>query len=142
MAQKQQPKKKDMSNGAIALMSAGALALAAGTYYFFGPEGKKHRGKLRGWMISMKGDIVEKLEEAKELTQPVYEQIIDTVSAKYLKNSNIDPADVKALATRLKRGWRALSRSKSKKPAKKVAKKATKKAAAPKKKTAAKKKTK
>jgi hypothetical protein len=118
MAQKKQSSKK-MAPSAIAAIGAGAIALAAGTYYFFGPEGQKHRGKFKGWMIRMKGDIVEKIENTKEISQTVYDQIIDSVAAKYLKDTSINAADVKLLVARLKRDWHAISKNRA--PKKKVA---------------------
>lgn len=126
-----------LSTSAMVAIGAGVAALAAGGYYFFGPEGKKNRGKMKGWMIKMKGEVIEKMENAKELTQSVYDQIIDGVAANYLKNTNINAADVKALVSRLKRDWKGISKTVSRGAPKKKA--AAKKAPA-KKKTAAKKK--
>ncbi len=59
--------KKSVSTGTVLALSASALALAAGAYYFFGPEGKKNRGAFKGWMIKMKGEIIEKMEQAKDV---------------------------------------------------------------------------
>jgi hypothetical protein len=136
---KKTSKKETISTGAMVAIGAGVAALAAGGYYFFGPEGKKHRGKLKGWMIRMKGEVIEKMEGAKELTQSVYEQIIDGVAANYLKDSTINASDVRALVSRLKRDWKGISqtvkRAKRSAPKKRAAKKAPAK-----KKTAAKKK--
>jgi len=124
------------SAGTIAAVAAGVAALAAGSYYFFGPEGKKNRGKLKGWMIRMKGEIVEKMENAKDLTEDVYARIVDSVAAKYAKGSKIAEADIKALADSLKSQWKGISRSAAPKKTA-AAKKAPAKKTAPK--TAAKK---
>lgn len=132
-------KKDTLSTGAVMAIGAGVAALAAGGYYFFGPEGKKHRGKLKGWMIKMKGEIVEKMENAKELSQSVYEQIIDSVAANYLKDSTINASDVRALVGRLKRDWKGISQS-IKRATKTAPKKKVAKKAPAKKKTAAKRK--
>jgi IS1 family transposase len=131
-------KKDSISTGTMMAIGAGVAALAAGGYYFFGPEGKKNRGKLKGWMIKMKGELIEKMENAKELTQSVYEQIIDGVAANYLKDSTINASDVRALVSRLKRDWKGISQSVKRATGKSPKKKAAKKAPA-KKKAAAKK---
>ena len=74
---------------------------------------------------------IGKEQQEKEMTQAIYEQIVDSVAARYLKDSSINAADVKALVTRLKREWSAISRTR---PARKAAaKKVAAKKAAPKK---------
>lgn len=108
--------KKGISTEAIVGISAGVVALAATSYYFFGPEGKKNRDKLKGWMIKMKGEIVDKLEDAKEVTESVYNQIVDSVAANYMKGGKVAEADVRAFVANLKRQWAGISRvSKAKK---------------------------
>jgi ribosomal protein S13 len=132
-------KDEGISTGAMVAIGASVAALAAGGYYFFGPEGKQHRGKLKGWMIRMKGEIVEKMENAKDLTQAAYDKIVDGVAAKYLKNTNISAMDVKMLVDRLKRDWKGIVRASAGTPIKKAAPKKTAAKKAPAKKAAAKK---
>lgn len=122
---------KGVSVGTVAAIGAGVLALAAGSYYFFGPEGKKNRGKLKGWMIKMKGEIIEKMEDAKDLTESAYEKIVDVVATKYAKGAKVAESDVRAFADVLKRQWKGINKHAA--PKKAAAKKA------PAKKTAAKK---
>lgn len=127
--------KNEQSSGAgkKLLLGAGAIALAAGAYYFFGPEGKKHQKKMKSWMIKMKGDVVEKLEAAQEVTQPIYNSIVDSVASTYSAGV-AGKEEVVALAKKLKKDWRGISKSfapKIKKPvagksAKKIVKKAKK----------------
>ncbi len=125
--------KKSMSTKAKVAIGVGtAIALAAASYYFFGPDGKKNRNKLKGWMIRMKGEIVEKMESAKEMTETAYHQIVDAVAARY-KNA-VSEGDLKGFAANLKKQWKGFSASRV--PKKGVVKKKT---AAPRKKTAAKK---
>ncbi len=128
---KEQKKDSNVSAGAIAAVSAGVLALAAGSYYFFGPEGKKNRGSLKGWMIKMKGDIVEKMEGAKDLSESVYNKIVDTVAAKFAKGSQVAEEDIRMFAETLKRQWKGINKTAA--PKKAVAKKAVAKKGAAKK---------
>lgn len=131
-------KKEGVSAGKVMAIGAGVAALAAASYYFFGPEGKKNQKKMKGWMIKMKGEVVEKMENAKEVTEAAYHQIVDTVAAKYLKGVTGDEA--RMYVDVLKKQWKGIAASFA--PKKKAAKKAVKsvvKKAAPKK-SAAKKK--
>ena len=65
--------------GAMVAVTAGIAALSAAAYVMFGPDAKKNKKAVKSWAIKMKGDIVEKLEEAKEVTEPMYQEIINTV---------------------------------------------------------------
>ena len=69
----------------LAVAGASLAGLAATAYFFFGPKGKKHRQHAKAWAIKMKGDVIEKLEAAREITEPVYREIIDTVAREYEK---------------------------------------------------------
>jgi len=106
MATKKQEKK--MNPKTAVAIGVGTIALAAATYYFFGPNGKKNRTKLRGWMIRMKGEIVEKMEQAKDMTESLYHKIVDAVAARYGK-SGISPEEIKAYAEELKRQWKGFA---------------------------------
>jgi len=100
------------NNGArAAAIGAGIAAVAAGVYFFLGPNGKKHQRKLRGWMVKMKGDVIEKLEEVRDVTEPVYNKIVDTVAATYNAQKNIPKAEIIALVSELKREWKNISRT-------------------------------
>ena len=114
-----------MDNKEMVAAGAGVAALAAGIYFFFGPDGKKHQKKMKGWMVRMKGEVLEKLEDAKEISEPVYNEIVDTVAKTYSVAGKVPREEIMALAQDLKRQWRTISRAQ--------------KASAPKRKPAAKK---
>lgn len=119
---KKENKKNESTLGKVVAISAGIAALGAASYYFFGPKGKAHRTELKGWMLKMKAEIVEKLEDSKEVTAEAYEKIVDTISAKYGKLSKVDGTELEAYVAKLKKGWKDISGQK-KKPVKKVVKK-------------------
>lgn len=119
--------KKGVSAKQVIGIGAGIAALTAAAYVLFGPEGKKNRKAIRSWSVKMKGEIIEKFENAKELTEPVYHQIIDNVQAKYAKLKNVDQAELTETIAQMKKHWNLMKKeTKSKKPkqaSKKVAKK-------------------
>lgn len=118
---------KGMSAGKVVAIGASVAALAAASYYFFGPEGKKNQKTMKGWMIKMKGDVVDKMEDAKEVTEAVYNQIVDTVAAKYAKSGKSTAADVMGYVDILKKQWKGIAKSTAGK--KSAVKKAVKKVA-------------
>jgi uncharacterized protein (DUF2225 family) len=105
-------KKKESNLGVKAALGigAGVAAISAAAYVLFGPEGKKNRKIIRGWSVKMKGEIIEKFENAKELTEPVYHQILDTAEAKYAKLKNVDPEELKKLVAEIKKHWKSLKK--------------------------------
>ena len=99
-------KKESTSASTILALGAGAVALAASSYYFFGPKGKTNRHKAAGWMIKMKGEIIEKLEDAGEITEAAYHNIVDSVLASYATAGKIAEPELKMFADNLKGQWK------------------------------------
>ncbi|MFA6392744.1 MAG: hypothetical protein WCW54_01515 [Candidatus Paceibacterota bacterium] len=113
-------KKNGISAGKVIGIGATVAALGAAAYIMFGPNGKKNKKAIKGWAIKMKGEIIEKLEEAKEITEPVYHKIIDEVSLKYAKLKNIDKKDLENAVAEVKKHWKSMMKDiKPKKKAKK-----------------------
>ena len=103
-------KKTNKANAVkIAVIGASLAGLAATAYFFFGPKGKKHRQHAKAWAIKMKGEVVEKLENAREITQPIYQEIIDSVAREYKKGKKAGQPEIEALATDLKKHWKSMS---------------------------------
>ncbi len=104
--------KKGMSTGAMAGIGAGIAAASVAAYLLFGPEGKKNRKVIKGWAVKMKGEVLEKLEAVKDITEPVYNSIVDQVQAKYAKVKNIDQKEMMAFVGDMRKHWKAVSKSK------------------------------
>ena len=114
----QNPKKTNKAG----VIGAGVFALtaAAVAYLLVGPKGKANREKLKGWVIKMKGEVVEKLENAKEITEPVFKKIVSEVAEKYKKIKNISPEELDAVVADIEKHWKSIVReSKAEKGGKK-----------------------
>lgn len=94
----------------LAVIGASLAGLAATAYFFFGPKGKKHQKQAKAWAIKMKGEVVEKLELAKEITEPIYHEIIDTVAKDYRKSKKASQPEIDELAADLKKHWKTMSK--------------------------------
>ncbi len=99
---------KKGNSGAVAL-GASLAGLAASAYFLFSEDGKKAQKQAKSWAIKMKGDVIEKLENAREVSEPVYHKIIDNVAAKHEKLKKNGPKEVKELAKDLKKHWGFIS---------------------------------
>lgn len=93
----------------LAVIGAGLAGLAGGAYFLLGPKGKRNQKHVKAWAIKMKGDVVEKLEKAKKMSEPIYREIIDSVAMKYEKAKKGDTQEIQELADDLKRHWKVIS---------------------------------
>ena len=98
-----------ISTGTKVAVGAGIAAVAAasaGAYYFMGPKGKTHQKEAALWARKMKKEAEDKINKVKDMTEPMYTQIVDTVASKYSKEYREHSEDVRALASALKKNWR------------------------------------
>lgn len=102
--------KKGLGTKAVLGIGAGVAALSAAAYILFGPEGKKNRKIIKGWSVKMKGEIIEKFENVKELTEPVYNEIVDSIQAKYAKLKNVDQEELTKVVGEIKKHWKTLKK--------------------------------
>lgn len=92
------------------MIGATAAALAAGTYFFKSKLDKRQAGRMKGWMVRMKGDIIERLEGAEEITESIYRKIIDAAANAEMVGSKVPRSEILQLATDLKRQWKTIRR--------------------------------
>ncbi|QQS61477.1 MAG: hypothetical protein IPN70_00885 [Candidatus Moraniibacteriota bacterium] len=93
----------------LAVMGASLAGIAATAYFFFGPKGKEHRQYAKAWAIKMRGDVIEKLELAHEITEPIYLAIIDTVAKEYKRDNKASQIEIDELSADLKKHWKSIS---------------------------------
>ena len=105
-----QKKKSNSKVAGLVVLGTSLAAIAATAYFLFGPRGKKHRQQAKSWVIKMKGEIVEKLETMREITEPAYQEIIDTVASEYKKGKKASQPEIEALAVDLKKHWKSMSK--------------------------------
>lgn len=88
-----------------------SLAGLAAAYFFLNPKNKKNIENTKSWAIKMKGDVVEKLEQVRDISEAVYGGIIDSVATKYEKSLKSNSKEIRELAQDLKTHWRVISQS-------------------------------
>jgi hypothetical protein len=104
-------KQKSTGAGNVALAGAGIAALAVATYFFTGDRGVKNKKHLRGWAVRMKGEVLEKIEDAREVTEPIYKEIVDKVAKAQMVAGSIPKKEILELAEDLKKDWKVLTRT-------------------------------
>lgn len=107
-------KKKNKGSGAMgkvgAFAAGAALATAAVGYFLYGPKGAENRKKVEGWTLRAKGEVLSKLETAKDVTEEKYHQIVDSVTARYAKMKDVGEDKAGKLNKELKRYWSKMKR--------------------------------
>src|SRR4051812_26295395 len=101
-------KKSGNSAGKAIAIGAGIAAVSAAAYLLLGQDGKANRRKLRGWMLKMKGEVVEKIEGMKEVTESAYEDAVQKITDKYRQMKHVDPKELEAEIRSLKKDWKEM----------------------------------
>lgn len=100
-----------LSGAHMFALGAGVVAAAAAAYFFLGPKGERHRAETKAWALKMRGEVMEKLEEAGDMTESAYYGIVDSVAAKYDKAMKESSTEIAALAHDLKKHWKNIGKS-------------------------------
>lgn len=103
-----QQKKHDTASQVLGVIAAVAL----GAYFLYGTkEGEQKRKKIKGWMLKMKGEILEKVEQAKNIDEEKYTKLVDKTAEKYKKKlKEAEAKEVERLKKDLKRHWNAIKK--------------------------------
>ena len=94
----------------VAGMGVALAAAAAAGYFLYGKDGAKNRKKVKGWMLKAKGEVLEKLEEAKHVSEPMYRKIVSGVAKRYASLKNVDKKDLAQMAKELQGHWKSIKR--------------------------------
>lgn len=73
----------------LAFVAGAAAASLVGGYLFFGPEGRRNRRKAERWVEHARSDIIEKMRDARDITEDAYYEIVDQVLEKYFRMNRI-----------------------------------------------------
>lgn len=143
MAAKKSTKKEGLSSTEKVEIGVGlttAAVAAAGAYFLYGSKSAaKNRKTVKSWGLKAKAEVLEKLEDAQEMTKGEYEQLVGTVVGAYATAKNASKKDLKEFAAEMTDHWKQIEKAakplqkkavktvkKEVKTAKKAVKKATK----------------
>ncbi len=110
-------KKKETTShtGSFVAGIAGLTAAAVGAYYLYGSkDAAKNRAIVKGWMLKAKGEVLEQLEGAKEITQEGYMTAVDAVLKKYNKIKSVEPKELESFIESMKSHWDNMQGAKKK----------------------------
>lgn len=82
-----------------------AALAAAGTYFLYGKRGAKNRETIAGWALQLKGQVLEKMENLKEVNQQKYNELIEETVERFGRVKNVSAAELKLITADLKSAW-------------------------------------
>lgn len=143
MAKKSAAKNDAMGNAQKLGLGVGltaAAVAAAGAYFLYGSkDAAKNRKKVKSWTLKAKAEVLEALENAKDITETEFKQLVEGVTDTYGKVQKVSKAEAAEFKKEMAKNWADLVKSgmmnmkaaqnMAAKVAPKAAKKATKKAA-------------
>lgn len=85
------------------------VAATLGAKFLFNTKkGKQSLKHLKSWAFKMKGDVLDKLEKAKEINEEAYNKIVDELGEKYSKIKGMTLDEVTETVKELKSQWKAV----------------------------------
>jgi hypothetical protein len=120
-------KKKDAKNASltggqkigIGVGVTATMLAAVGGYFLYGAkDAKKNRTKVGSWMLKAKAEVLEGIENTKELTEADYDKLVDDVMKGYKAARSASVKELAEFAGEMKNHWKKI---KSSGPEKKVA---------------------
>lgn len=108
-----------------------AAVAAAGAYFLYGsPNAAKNRKKVKSWALKAKGEVLEVLEKAGNMTAEEYQAVVEKIIAGYSQLNTISKTELADFKKEMMGHWQQISKevSGAKKTTKKSAKKTAKSA--------------
>jgi len=82
------------------------MLAAVGGYFLYGAkDAKKNRKTVNSWMLKAKAEVLEGIENTKELTEVEYDKLVDEVMKGYKAARSASVKDLGAFANEMKTYW-------------------------------------
>ncbi len=106
--------KKDAgSKKVVSVVTVLGVAGALGAYFLYGTKaGDKKRKQISGWVMKAKGEVLEKIEKAKDMSEDAYGAVVSGVIAKYKKVKKEHGPEIEALSKELLSYWKQINKGK------------------------------
>jgi hypothetical protein len=89
-----------------------AAVAAAGTYFLYGSKNStKNRKMVKSWMLKAKAEVLEQLEDAKEMTQEEYLELINNVAGAYAGLKTASQVDIREFKSEMKDHWHQIEKA-------------------------------
>lgn len=90
-------------------LGASIVAAIAGGYFLYGPHGKANRKKIEGWALKAKGEVLDEIENMREITEAKYHDTVDKVTKRYARLKKVGEKEAAKLNKELKKHWKHIA---------------------------------
>ncbi len=116
MTEKKKIAQKGLSAGSKVGLGIGltaAAVAAAGAYFLIGSKNaSQNRKKVKGWTLKAKGEVLEALEKAQEITAEEYNELVHTAVSAYGTVKEASKGDIKDFKAEMLEHWNKLQKNK------------------------------
>lgn len=91
-------------------LAAAAVGAALGSYLLTGKQAAKTKKVLKSWMLKAKGELLEQMENAGNISEEMYNDAVDKLADKYSKMTGVAKDEVDDMAKELKKQYKVMSR--------------------------------
>ncbi len=104
-------KNSEVKVGLAVGVAGAAVAALAGALFLYGTdEGKKTQKKIKGWAVKAKGEVLEQIENVKNIDKEKYIKIVDKMVKKYKGKAKDGGVEIESLAKDLKKHWNLIAK--------------------------------
>jgi hypothetical protein len=90
-------------------LAASVAAAALGAYFLYGSKhAEKNRAKVKGWTLKAQSEVLTHMKRMKQVSEADYQAIVSRVIAQYRGAKNVTGPELLALASDLRRHWKAI----------------------------------
>jgi hypothetical protein len=94
-------------------LTAAAVA-AAGAYFLYGSKkAAQNRKKVKGWSLKAKGEILEALEKAEQITEGEYDKLVEAATKAYGTVERASKGEIKDFKMEMLGHWKDLQKNKA-----------------------------
>ena len=92
-------------------VTAATLAAVGGYFLYGAKDAKKNRKTVNSWMLKAKAEVLEGIENTKQLSEVEYEKLVDDVMKGYKAARSASAKDMGAFALEMKDYWNQIKKS-------------------------------
>lgn len=93
----------------VGIFAAGAAAAVAAGLFLYGKNAASNRKAVRGWVVKMKGEVLDEIERMGKISGKDYQILVDKVARRYAGLAHVGKKDLARIAKELKSQWKYIS---------------------------------
>lgn len=105
-----QKKNNNVAGKVIGAGVIGALLGAVAGVFLSPKSGKENRDDLVGWMKDMQDEVMDRVKDAKDMSQEKYDDLVDEIAARRKSMSKVTDEEWVGVVKEMKKHWARISK--------------------------------